>query len=98
MPRVSALRMQKQDFQKLEPCLAYIEFQATQGNVMRPYGGLNKSGLRQLKRLEIWSSVGGIVWEGLGGVALLEEVCPVVAGFEACTIPPVLSAFLQIQM
>ena len=29
----------------------------------------------RLKHLNDWLSVGGAVWEGLGDVALLEEVC-----------------------
>lgn len=29
----------------------------------------------RLIRLNIWSPVNGTIWEGLGGVALLEEVC-----------------------
>lgn len=34
-------------------------------------GGLKRNG----SHLTIWSSVGGTIWEGLGGVASLEEVC-----------------------
>jgi hypothetical protein len=30
----------------------------------------------RLRCLNTWSPVGGTVWIGLGGVALLEEVCP----------------------
>lgn len=38
-------------------------------------GGLNKNGPNKLIGLNVWSPVGGIVWEGLGGVALLKEFC-----------------------
>lgn len=33
--------------------------------------------------LNTWSPVGRIDWKGLGGVAFLEEVCHLGAGFEA---------------
>lgn len=29
----------------------------------------------RLEYLTIWFQVGGVVWSGLGGVALVEEVC-----------------------
>jgi hypothetical protein len=35
---------------------------------------LNEKCPLRRKYLHVWSSVGGTVWEGLGGVALLEEV------------------------
>lgn len=35
---------------------------------------MNEKSLR-LTYLNVWSPVGGTVWEGFGGVALLEEVC-----------------------
>jgi hypothetical protein len=38
-------------------------------------GDLNENGPHTLICLNNWPSVGGIVWEGLGSVALLEEVC-----------------------
>lgn len=34
----------------------------------------NENGPRRLKYLNAWSLVAGTVWEGLGGVAMLEEV------------------------
>jgi hypothetical protein len=37
--------------------------------------GLDKNGPHRLICLTTWSSVGRIVWEGLGGVILLAEVC-----------------------
>jgi hypothetical protein len=39
-------------------------------------GGLKKNDLHGLIYLNTWSLVSGTVLEGLGGVALLEEVCP----------------------
>lgn len=39
-----------------------------------PCGGLNEKGLHKLMCLNTWSPVGGIVWERLGGVTLL-EIC-----------------------
>lgn len=44
-------------------------------------GSLNKNGPRRLIYLNTWSSVGETVWEGLGGMVLLEGVCLEV-GFE----------------
>ena len=38
-------------------------------------GGLNERGLRRLRDLNTRFPVGGTVWGGLGGVALLGEVC-----------------------
>ena len=38
-------------------------------------GGLNETGPHGVKCLNSWIPVGGTVWEGLGGVALFEEVC-----------------------
>ena len=38
------------------------------------YVGLNENVLHRLICLNIWSLVGGTIWEGLGGVALLQEV------------------------
>ena len=42
--------------------------------------GLNEYGPNRLVCLNAWSLVGGTVWEGLGGVALLEEVYHLVIG------------------
>ena len=39
------------------------------------YGGLNENGPCRIICLNIWSSVGGTVWEEVVGVFLLEEVC-----------------------
>ena len=36
---------------------------------------LNENGPQRLLSLNTWPPVGGTVWEGLGHVALLEEVC-----------------------
>jgi hypothetical protein len=36
---------------------------------------LNENGPHRFIYLSAWSSVGGTLWEGLVGVALLEEVC-----------------------
>lgn len=38
-------------------------------------GGLNENGIYRLRYLKARSLVYGTVWEVLGGVALLEEVC-----------------------
>ena len=38
-------------------------------------GGLNENGPCRFIYLNAWFPVDGTVWEGLGGVALLEEVC-----------------------
>lgn len=35
----------------------------------------DKNGPNKLIGLNVWSPVGGIVWEGLGGVVLLKEFC-----------------------
>ena len=43
-------------------------------NTLSP-GILNENGSHRLIYLNVWSPVGGPVWEGLGGVALLKEVC-----------------------
>lgn len=37
-------------------------------------GGLNEI-LQQVQEVDAWSPVGGTIWEGLEGVALLEGVC-----------------------
>ena len=37
--------------------------------------GLNGNGPHKLIYMNAWSPVGGTIWVGLGGVALLEEVC-----------------------
>jgi len=37
--------------------------------------GLDGNGPQRLMCVNTWSPVGKTVWEGLGGVALLEEVC-----------------------
>jgi hypothetical protein len=39
-----------------------------------PCDSLNEDGSHRLIYLNTWSSVGGVVWEGLGGMALLEEM------------------------
>ena len=36
---------------------------------------LDEKGPHRLIHLNSWSLVGGTIWEGLEGVALLEEVC-----------------------
>lgn len=36
--------------------------------------GLNMNGLHRFIHLNSWSSVGGSLWEGLGGIALLKVV------------------------
>jgi hypothetical protein len=38
-------------------------------------GGFDETGPARLICVKAWSIVGGTVWEGLGAVALLEEVC-----------------------
>ena len=38
------------------------------------YGGMNEDEQHRLINPYSWSSAGGTVWEGLGGVVLLEEV------------------------
>ena len=38
-------------------------------------GDLSENGPHRLVRLNAWSLVGGTVWKGLGGVALLEDLC-----------------------
>lgn len=43
---------------------------------------LNENGSHRLKYFKAWSPVSGIVWEGLGGLALWEEVCHCGVGFE----------------
>ena len=43
--------------------------------VLRRCGGLNENCPQRLMYLNTWSPVGGNIWEGLGGVVLLEEVC-----------------------
>ena len=45
--------------------------------------GLNENGPHRLIYLNAWLRVGRTVWEGIGGVALLEEVCHWRAGFDA---------------
>ena len=37
--------------------------------------GLHENDPQRLMVLTAWSPFGGTVWDGLGGVALLEEVC-----------------------
>lgn len=41
---------------------------------LRGCSGLNDSVLPRLRCFNTWSPVGDAVWEGLGGVSLLEEV------------------------
>ena len=41
---------------------------------IRECGGLSENGPHRLMYLNTWSSIGGTVWEGLVGVALLEEM------------------------
>lgn len=38
-------------------------------------GGLDETGPYKFIYLNTWSSAGRSVWEGLGSVAVLEEVC-----------------------
>ena len=45
------------------------------GQVLALCGGLNENGSHGLIYLKACSPVGGTFWEGLRGVALLEEVC-----------------------
>jgi hypothetical protein len=55
---------------------------------LAPCGSLD-NGSHRITYLNVWSAVGGPVWKGLGGVALLEELSPGV-GFvvsKAHTIP-----------
>lgn len=58
---------------------------------MEEYGGLNENGLTGSLCVYPWSPVAGTVGEGLGGVALLEEVCNGV-GFEASKLPAIPTA------
>ena len=45
-------------------------------NIFRRYcGGLNENGTHRLIRLNAQSPLGRTVWEGLGGVASLKEMC-----------------------
>ena len=37
--------------------------------------GLNENGTHRCICLSTWSPVGGIIWEGVRGVVLMEEVC-----------------------
>ena len=39
------------------------------------FGSLNENGPHSFIYLSVWSPVGGTVWEGLEGVALLVAVC-----------------------
>lgn len=39
------------------------------------YDGLNENSFHKVIYLNTWSTVGGSVWEGLGGVTMLEKVC-----------------------
>ena len=36
---------------------------------------VDENSLHSIMHLSVWFPVGGTVWEGLGGVVLLEEVC-----------------------
>ena len=42
---------------------------------MEGYGGLNENGPHRLIYLKVEPLVNKFVWEGLGGVVLLEKVC-----------------------
>lgn len=42
---------------------------------LEQFGSLSMNGCHGLKCLSTWFPVGETVWEGLGGMALLEEVC-----------------------
>ena len=39
------------------------------------YGGVNENDPHNLMYLSAWVPISGTVWEGLGGVALWEELC-----------------------
>jgi hypothetical protein len=54
-------------------------------------GGVNKNVSYQLTYLNAWCSVGGSVWEGLGGMTLLEEVCHWGVSFEVSKVYAFLS-------
>jgi hypothetical protein len=52
------------------------------------YGSLNEKWPPKLLCVNTWSSFGGTVWEELGCVALLEEVCHVVGLWGFKSLPP----------
>ena len=43
--------------------------------VVNSHCGLNENDPHRLIYLNAWSPVGGTIWKGLGGVALLEKMC-----------------------
>jgi hypothetical protein len=44
-------------------------------NPLSHFGGLNENAPQRLIYLNTWSLVGVTIWEGLGDMALLIEVC-----------------------
>jgi hypothetical protein len=44
-------------------------------STFRPCGALKENASHRLIHLSTWLADGGAVWEGLKGVALLEEIC-----------------------